>query len=116
MTSFETRLSASGLQNLPAYHFSNDFCFVLSDTSYHCSSFIADFLSPTIARLHFSDCSLDKYIIQTGDPNHQFPSFLSLGAGSPLLLNESNRSFFLSISKELGNSELYFSILDHFET
>jgi hypothetical protein len=74
---------------------------------------VSDFLSPRVARLHSVDPSVLDYFVETLDPHHQFKSFRFLGSGSVPIANEGRSGFLLSVSRELGNSELYFAILDH---
>jgi hypothetical protein len=76
---------------------------------------LADFLSPKIARLHLADPSIMEYYVEIPDSQEQFGSFLSLGQGSSLNVDERNQRFLLSISRELDNHELYYSILNHFQ-
>jgi hypothetical protein len=105
------QLSSTGLANVPLKELRNDFEFIVGDTIYHCSSFIADFLSPHIAALHAFDDTISLFVIETKDEANHFNDFLSLGHRQQLCLTETNRQFHLSISRELGNSEVYSYIL-----
>jgi hypothetical protein len=100
-------LSTKGLANVPINESRNDFEFVVGDTTYHCPSLIADFLSPRIAQLHSIDDTISRIVIEIKDKETEFGAFISLRRGQSLLLTESNRNFHLSVSKELCNYEVY---------
>jgi hypothetical protein len=100
-------LSTKGLANIPIMESRNDFEFVVGDATYRCPSLIADFLSPHIAQLHSIDDTISRIVIETHEKDNEFGAFVSLGCGQPLLLMESNYNFYLSISKELCNYEVY---------
>jgi hypothetical protein len=107
MSEFQARLSGSGLGHLPFEKYSHDFEFVVGSQSYPCPSFLADFLSPRIARVHSSETTFSRYIVETGDSDCLFPSFLRLGTGGCLKVNPSNLLFFCLLSRELENAELF---------
>jgi hypothetical protein len=114
ITDFELTLSSTGLSNLAAPKLRNDFTFIVGEDSHKCPWFVADFLSPKIAQLHFTDSSIDEFVIETEDTEKQFGEFLAFGRGSSVRVMESNLSFLVSIACELSNFELYFALLDHF--
>jgi hypothetical protein len=60
---------------------------------------------------HTFDDTISLFVIETKDEANHFNDFLSLGHGQRLCLTETNRQFHLSISRELGNSEVYSYIL-----
>jgi hypothetical protein len=103
-------LTTRGLSHVPMRESSGDFSFIVGGSTYRCPSLIAEFLSPRIAKLRSVDETITNFRIKTRDKGGHFSEFVSLGRREPLLLNESNRSFHLSVSKELGNSELYLFI------
>jgi hypothetical protein len=109
------QLSSSGLANVPIKESRNDFEFIVGDTTYRCPSLIADFLSPRIAALHALDDTISSFVIETKDDDHNFNDWLSLGHGQRLCVTETNRQFQMSISRELGNSEIYSNILKSIE-
>jgi hypothetical protein len=88
----------------------NDFTFVVGNDSYKCAWFVADFLSPRIARLHLTDSTVNEFEIVSDDCEHQFEEFVSFGRGASVEVNEKNGRFFTSVALELGNYELYFGI------
>jgi hypothetical protein len=110
------KLSGSGMANLALSKSGNDFTFSVGQHSYKCPWFVADFLSPRIGRLHSTDPTLNEFVIQTEDPEHQFEQFLLIGAGGSINVNESSSDFFGSVASELGNFELYCSVHDRFKT
>jgi hypothetical protein len=115
MVGFTPILSATWLKHTPISRLQKDFNFLVRSAVYSCPAILADFLSPVISRLHWADASLTDYVGKTNDLDHFFPSFLSFAAGSPVMIDEMNNEFFLRLSKELGNSELYWSVLDPFQ-
>jgi hypothetical protein len=111
----KVKLSVNGLANIPIIPVRNDFEFIVGESHYPCASFLADFLSPKIARLHSVDPTIDKFIVSTKDSNGDFKSFISLGRGEEIRLHPTNRDFFSKLSFELGNCELYSLISDETE-
>jgi hypothetical protein len=51
------------------------------------SIFVADFLSPKIARQHDIDMTICEYVVETQDPQKHFEEIISLGRGGSLNLN-----------------------------
>jgi hypothetical protein len=115
MDVFQAKLSAEGMKNLPVCKLDNDFQFIVGHERYPCSWIAADFLSPKICALHSVDPTVTEYVLELSDPDRQFNSFLELWQGSPLSVNDDNVRFFLELSRELQNRELYVSILNHFQ-
>jgi hypothetical protein len=115
MRDFTVGVSAAGMRNFPASKMRHDFLFCIGDARCPCSWIVADFLSPKIARLHATDPSITEYEIETPDSDAQFQSLLSIADGGSLHVNSDNCTFFLSVSRELGNCELYLSILGHIQ-
>jgi hypothetical protein len=77
------RLSTSGLSNI---RMQNDFDFIVGGSHHRCPSFVADFLSPKIARLHNADPTIDNFVISASDRHGDFDSFVSLGRGDGICL------------------------------
>jgi hypothetical protein len=98
------------MANIAASKAENDFTFSVGGESYNCPWFVADFLSPRIGKLHSLDPTMNEFVIETEDPGHDFETFLRLGRGLEVEVNERNRRFLLSVSSELGNCELYSSL------
>jgi hypothetical protein len=115
MAALDVKLSACGMGNIPGSKIENDFRFIVGESCYPCPWFVADFIAPKVGRLHCFDPSAREFCIETDDPTNLFPAFLSLGLGQSVRIDEENRSFFLAVACELGNSELYFSIVNYFE-
>jgi hypothetical protein len=111
----EVKLSAEGMKNYARSKVDNDFLFLVGKKEYWCSWIVAEFLSPKIAELHSGDPSITEYQVETNDNNAEFESFLSLGQGGILEINELNHDFFLALAAELSNKELYSRIGEHFD-
>jgi hypothetical protein len=99
-------LSAGGLGNIPQRPNRNDFAFLVGNLRYSCPSYVADFLSPRIARFHGLDLTIAEYSIETPDSDHLFPLFLSLGHGETIDVNSGSEPFFVALSRELENDEI----------
>jgi hypothetical protein len=80
---------------------------VIGNCRYHCPWISADFLSPRLCKLHSVDCLVWEISIETRDAESVFESFIDLGFGHSLEIRDSNRRLFISLSRELWNSELY---------
>jgi hypothetical protein len=111
MREFSLVLSSKGLANIPFHQFPNDFTFIVGKRDYQCPKFAADFLSPRIAKKHFSDALFSEYEVSTEDPNDLFVKFMAIGYGSHETVNEEWLPFFFNIARELENVELVSMIL-----
>jgi hypothetical protein len=96
-------LSARGLANIPESESRNDFEFIVCNSHYHSPSFVADFLSPLLCRLHSVNATIRNFPISAKDNLSQFGGFLKLGRGFPLSITDSNREFLTLICAELEN-------------
>jgi hypothetical protein len=115
MTSTSLSLSTSGLSRVPIRESADDFEFIVGDVHHRCPSWVADFLSHRIAAVHAIDDTVLSYTVETVDRDGHFGGFLALGRGAPLVLKESDRDFYMSISAELCNDELYRALSDVIE-
>jgi hypothetical protein len=115
METLDVKLSGNGMANIPRSKMVNDFEFIVGGRHYACPWFIADFISPTVGRLHSFDPTVNEFYIDITDSENQFCDFLSLGFGSTLRACDGNFSFFRSVCRELNNQEVYESLIAHFE-
>jgi hypothetical protein len=115
MTDFDLCLSSAGMKNIPIAKIQEDFEFVVGDQGYKCSRILDECLSPRICLAHSVDPSIAEYFVETRDFNAEFQLFLSLGTGSTIQLTQANFRFFLSLSREFGNSNLCISLMKHFD-
>jgi hypothetical protein len=102
----------TALGNVPQSQALNDFRFLVGGAVYDCPWYVADLISPVIAHLHQSDPTLDGFLVETVDDDRYFKYFLALGRGEDLPLNDRSVPFFLALAKELGNSDVYYSVLE----
>jgi hypothetical protein len=116
MQGFQATLSTQGLTNIPFHKYTQDFEFVVGGARHHCSSFVADFLSPKIARLHSVDASVCCCSLATEDENNEFGQFLALGSGGEIEITSSNQIFISQVCLELENSELFDIIVEHLDS
>lgn len=115
MTQLLVSLSPAGLRNIQRTLYPNDFTFIVGKERFFCPSFIADFLSPNISRLHAADATIQEFVIDIPDVSLIFSEFLSLSEGSSIQVTESNYKHLGSICCKLGNVELLNSIFHRFE-
>jgi hypothetical protein len=99
-------LSARGLANIPASESPNNFEFVAGDDHHFCSSFVADFLSPLIWRIHSADETASSLRISAKGDHSEFWQFLSLGRLSAVTVTGPNLLFLAVVCEELENLEL----------
>jgi hypothetical protein len=118
MTEMKIKLSAGGMTNIAKskLNLEPDFTFIVGEDRYTCPWFVAAFVSPKVCSLHSTDVTHNKLEIATKDLRKEFSNVISLGYGSTLSVRKENRSFLLSIARELNNYEIYFSVADCFET
>jgi hypothetical protein len=115
MNDFDLGLRAAAIMNIVIDDIQEDFVFVVGGQSYKCPRVRAEFLSPRLCLSHSVDPSITEYVDQNSDFNDEFRLFLSLGSGSIIRVPKVRVDFFLSLSREFGNSDLYLSLLGHFD-
>jgi hypothetical protein len=115
MDDFDVCLSSAAMKNIILDKIGEDFVFVVEGKGYKCPSFIAEFLSTRVSLCHSIDPSITDYIVETPDSNDQFKLFMSLGSGSAIPVTRANLDFFLSLSREFGNANLYVLLMEHFD-
>jgi hypothetical protein len=62
---FQLKRSTSGLSSVGASKAESDFAFIGGDETYRCPRFVADFISPKVARLHGLDSSISASSVET---------------------------------------------------
>jgi hypothetical protein len=108
-------LSSTGLEHIPPNSNGVNFTFHVTGSDYCCPSFVADFLSPCVSRIHFSDQTVQDFWIKTEDASSIFADILSLGLGDAIEFPSSSLSIASFISAELGNHELSNLLLNEIE-
>jgi hypothetical protein len=116
MNHFDLGLSSAAIENIVIDTIQDDFAFVVGSQSYNCPRILAEFLSPRVYLSHSVDPSIAEYVVENQNSGGEFELFLSLGLDSTISITEANVDFFLSLSREFGNSNLYISLLEHFES
>jgi hypothetical protein len=61
------------------------------------------------------DPSMDDYIVETKDLKKGISVLFSLGQGSSVEVTPRNSAFLLSLSREFDNSDLFISLVHHFD-
>jgi hypothetical protein len=113
MDEFRCRLSSSGFKNV-RFEPDDDFDFVIGQNHCKCSRFTAQFLSPKISQLQIVDPTITSYSMSSIEQIDEFEGFLGLCSGLEVRMNESTKTIFENISRELENLELFSVICDHF--
>jgi hypothetical protein len=91
-----------------------NFVFVVGGQEYKCLYGVAEFLSARVCLSHSVDPWIVEYVVETPGSQGRFKSFMSLGSGSTISIPKANLDFFLSLSRELGSSNLDISLVEHF--
>jgi hypothetical protein len=100
------QLSLNRLTELPDPLYAKSFEFLVGGESAKCSTLVADFLSPKIARMRVADPTINYFELETKCSSAQFEQFLSLASGAPIPETGPNVECFFFLSHELGNQEL----------
>jgi hypothetical protein len=116
MTDFDVCLSSAAIQTIVTDKIEGEFEFLFGSQKYNCPRMMAEFLSARVRLSHSVDPSIAEYFVETSDLNDEFQLFLSLGFGSTIRVTKDNLDFFVCLSRELGNSDFYISLIDHFDT
>jgi hypothetical protein len=106
-------LSSSGFKNV-RFEPDDDFDFVIGQNHCRCSRFAAQFLSPKISQLQIVDPTITSYSTSSIEQIDEFEGFLGLCSELEVRMNESTKTIFENISRELENFELFSVICDHF--
>jgi hypothetical protein len=109
-------LGLNRLTKLPDALYPKSFEFAVGSSSFKCSTLVADFLSPRIARLREIDPSVDFIELETKCDPKQFEEFLSLASGVHIKVTDVNRKCLVSIARELGNLDILSSLLQSDES
>jgi hypothetical protein len=115
MTGFDMCLRSAAIQNIVTDKIEEDFTFFVGGQKYNCPSIMAEFLSARVCLSHSVDPSMAEYFVETSDFNDEFQLFLSLGSGSTIRVTKANLNFFVCLSRELGHSDFYISLMEHFD-
>jgi hypothetical protein len=115
LTDRDVCLSSAAIKNITIDNIQDTFEFVVGGQEYQCPRVLAGFLSPRVCLYHSVDPSITEYVAKTPDFNGEFHSVISLGSGSAIPITRANRDFFLSLSREFGRSDLYISVMEHFD-
>jgi hypothetical protein len=115
MTDFDVCLSSTAMKNIVIGKIQEGFEFFVGGRKHGCPCLLSEFLSPRICLSHSVDPSISEYVVQNRYSNDEFQLFMSLGSGSTIRVTKANLELFLCLSREFGNSDLYISLLEHFD-
>lgn len=108
MSEIKIQLNPSNIWNIPLQIYENDFTFIVNGEEFKTSRLISDILSQNISRIHSTDPSFDKYIINThysGD----FSYILDLINFEKYNIPENELPFICEVIRLLGNTSIYIS-------
>jgi hypothetical protein len=118
-------LSAQGLANVAVGDCSNTFTFIFGDHRYWCPSYVAQFLSPRVSKLHSIDATVSELKLEVGDRDRLFRSVLETAEGGTIAVDSAHQRTFPWIYAGLWNSELVYpervdkftteNVVDHLE-
>ena len=100
-------LSVDTIKDIPFDQYDQDFTFIVNGKEYKTSRIVADFLSPTVRKLHSVDGTIAHFTITTKEQSgtFDFSSILSLMSfGARDLSPEEARAFF-EVMMKLGNKK-----------
>jgi hypothetical protein len=100
--------------HIPFHCYERTFEFCVGSSRYPCCHFIADFLSPRVARFREDDPSVDCYAVSVADNDGLFGSLIRMAEGGSATIHRGQEQFFLCVAEELENAELYQMIIHHF--
>lgn len=88
------------ITQIPLQNYQKDFTFIVNGVKYETSKLVADLLSLKISKIHFSDPTVDKYVIRTHSRGN-FERVLSLVEFNQNELIDDEIPFFTEIVQEL---------------
>jgi hypothetical protein len=100
-------LSGRGLANVAVRDWSHNFTFIIGDHRYWCRSFLAQFLSPQVSKLHSIDGTIDELRLEIEDGDELFGSVLEAAGSGNIAVEMVHRRIFMGICGALWNSDLY---------
>ena len=106
-------LSVKGLIPVAALATEHNFRFIVGEHTYPCHTLFADFLSPTVAKIHTTDALASEFTLNINDSNHEFRQFITLMHGNSLKVDESNADYIFEVASLLGNQDLQSKVLQY---
>jgi hypothetical protein len=114
MSSFDVALHPLAFRHVRMDDIQEDFVFIVGKQRYNCPRIIVHLLSRRLLLQKSIDTSINEYVVETKDPKNEFPLFLSLGRGSLVTVTTDSAPFVFSLCRELDNSDIFGSLLEHF--
>ena len=101
------KISTKGLNNISFDESENDFEFIIGSDDYHVPHFLAEFISPIIARLRKQDKSISSFCIPIEDENQRFRFIVDLMYGNDINISNLDAQILRYFAEKLGNYELF---------
>ena len=103
-----------GLRRLAHLPLPKDFCFDVNGEEYHCSKYVAAFISQRVAKILEMDHTYDRYRINVPDKNKMFKVILQIVEGVPLERDPVGEDLdtLMKLAKEIGNDEVKVLLTD----
>jgi hypothetical protein len=109
--SLEIRLTAKSLSHIPDRPIHDDFEFILSNKSYSCPWYLAHILCPRLRTVVSTDPTITALDLATVDLESRFGDLIDLGIRGEFTFQATDRGFLVALAEEMGNYELYSSLL-----
>lgn len=98
-------LKTSTILNVPFQYYGEDFLFIVNGKEFHTKRLIADLLSKKICHIHYTDPTVDKYIINT-ESEGDFSHILNLVKFTHNDVPENEVPFLIEIVNKLENDSI----------
>ncbi|KAK8867177.1 hypothetical protein M9Y10_010153 [Tritrichomonas musculus] len=108
--STEYLLGLKNWKGIPIDKYDQDFTFVVDGKKYSTPRFVADLLSPKIRKLHFTDASINEFVITTDSQSSQedhFSDFLNLIQHENKIIDLPLQHLYSTYFLKLGNIDEY---------
>lgn len=110
MSEIEYSLGFKNLRDIPIEKYDKDFTFIVDDKKYSTPRFVADLISPKIRNFHFTDESINEFIITTDNDSNQedhFTEFLDLFKHENIKIDITRQNLYSIYFLKLGNTDEY---------
>lgn len=102
----EFQLSLNGYARAASLARDKDFAFVVSGKRFPINRFLADFVSPAVARIHVSDPMCSEFVMDIDGDSNDFSLIMDLARGDPIDITLTNAYFLSRAAQKLENLEL----------
>ena len=108
METNKLRLNSDCITKVPLQTYNNDFTFIVNGEEIKTSRIISDLISPKICRIHSTDPTFERFVINT-QHRGDFSLILKLINFGDITFQNEQQEFILEVVEALGNEFLSFS-------